>query len=86
MIDRLRLNKKRIAEIGEGIYQLIALDDPVGKVLASWVNHAGLQIMKVSVPLGVIGIIYEARPNVTCDVIALCIKTGNACAAARTLI
>ena len=78
MIDRLRLNKKRIAEIGEGIYQLIALDDPVGKVLASWVNHAGLQIMKVSVPLGVIGIIYEARPNVTCDVIALCIKTGNA--------
>ena len=78
LIDRLRLTEERIAGISEGIRQLIKLDDPVGKVLASWVNHAGLSIRRVSVPLGVIGIIYEARPNVTCDVTALCIKTGNA--------
>ena len=78
LIDRLRLTESRIAGIAEGIRQLIALDDPVGKVLASWVNHDGLEISRVSVPLGVIGIIYEARPNVTCDVVALCIKTGNA--------
>lgn len=78
LIDRLRLTKERIRGISKGIYQLIALDDPIGKVLGSWANHAGLQIMKVAVPLGVVGIIYEARPNVTCDVIALCIKTGNA--------
>lgn len=78
LIDRLRLTKERIADIAKGIYKLITLDDPIGKVADSWVNHAGLQIKKVAVPLGVVGIIYEARPNVTCDVIAICIKTGNA--------
>lgn len=78
IIDRLRLTDERIKGIAEGIRQIIALDDPVGKVLAHWVNHAGLEISRVSTPLGVIGIIYEARPNVTCDVAALCIKTGNA--------
>ena len=78
LIDRLSLSAERIAGIADGIRQLIALDDPIGKVSESWVNHAGLQIMRVAVPLGVIGIIYEARPNVTCDVVALCIKTGNA--------
>ncbi len=78
LIDRLRLTKDRIKGIAEGITQLIALEDPTDKVVASWTNHAGLKIERVTVPLGVIGIIYEARPNVTCDVIALCVKTGNA--------
>lgn len=78
LIDRLRLTDDRIKGIAEGIRQVIALDDPIGKVLAKWVNHAGLCISRVAVPLGVVGIIYEARPNVTCDVIALCLKTGNA--------
>ena len=80
LIDRLRLTDDRIKGIAEGIRQVIALDDPIGKVLAKWVNHAGLCISRVAVPLGVVGIIYEARPNVTCDVIALCLKTGNAVA------
>lgn len=78
LIDRLRLTEDRIKGIAEGITQLIALEDPTDKVVASWTNHAGLKIERVTVPLGVIGIIYEARPNVTCDVIALCVKTGNA--------
>ena len=78
LIDRLRLTESRIDGIAEGIRKLIELDDPVGKILESWVNHDGLEISRISVPLGVIGIIYEARPNVTCDVVALCIKTGNA--------
>ena len=78
LIDRLKLTKQRINGIAAGIYDLIKLDDPIGKVLDSRVNHVGLQIVKVAVPLGVVGIIYEARPNVTCDVIAICIKTGNA--------
>lgn len=78
MIDRLRLTKERIDGIAKGISELIELDDPIGKISDSWVNHAGLKINKVAVPLGVVGIIYEARPNVTCDVIAICIKTGNA--------
>lgn len=78
LIDRLRLTDARIKGIADGILQLIALDDPVDKITASWINHAGLKIERVTVPLGVVGIIYEARPNVTCDVVALCIKTGNA--------
>ncbi len=78
MIDRLKLSKERLDGISKGITDLIALDDPIGKTAAEWENHAGLKIRKVAVPLGVIGIIYEARPNVTCDVVALCIKTGNA--------
>lgn len=78
LIDRLRLTKERIVGIANGIYQLIKLEDPIGKITDSWANSAGLQLMKITVPLGVVGIIYEARPNVTCDVIAICIKTGNA--------
>lgn len=78
LIDRLSLSEGRIKDICDGIKKLVELDDPIGKVIGSWINHAGLQIMKVAVPLGVVGIIYEARPNVTCDVIALCLKTGNA--------
>lgn len=78
MIDRLTLNVDRIKGMAKGVSDLIKLKDPIGSVLESWENHAGLVIMRVRVPLGVIGIIYEARPNVTSDTIALCIKTGNA--------
>lgn len=78
LIDRLRLTKERIEGIADGIKQLIELPDPIGRVIEKWVNHCGLEIRRVSVPLGVIGIIYEARPNVTCDVVGICIKTGNA--------
>ncbi len=78
LIDRLRLTEARIKGIAEGIVKLTELDDPINKITASWINHAGLKIERVTVPLGVVGIIYEARPNVTCDVVALCIKTGNA--------
>lgn len=78
LIDRLCLTEDRINGIAEGIRQIIELEDPVGKVLDSWTAAQGIKISRVSVPLGVIGIIYEARPNVTCDVVALCIKTGNA--------
>ena len=78
LIDRLRLTEARVKGIAEGIIRLTVLEDPINKITASWVNHAGLKIERVTVPLGVIGIIYEARPNVTCDVIALCVKTGNA--------
>ena len=77
-IDRLSLNEKRIDAMAEGIRELIKLPDPVGEVMDSWENHCGLEIKRVSVPLGTIGIIYEARPNVTADAIGLCIKSGNA--------
>lgn len=76
-IDRLTLNPSRITAMAEGIKELIKLQDPVGGVIESFTNHCGLQISKVRVPLGVIGIIYEARPNVTADAIGLCIKSGN---------
>lgn len=77
-IDRLTLNAKRIQQMADGINELIKLDDPIGEVTDSFTNSRGLQISKVRVPLGVIGIIYEARPNVTADAIGLCIKSGNA--------
>ena len=77
-LDRLALDATRICGIGEGVRALIALDDPVGEIKESWTTDTGLNIVKVRVPLGVVGIIYEARPNVTVDAIALCIKTGNA--------
>lgn len=78
MIDRLRLTRARIDGIADGIRTLIELPDPIGVVTESWTNHAGLHISRVTVPIGVVGIIYEARPNVTCDVVGICIKTGNA--------
>lgn len=78
MIDRLRLTRARIDGIADGIRTLIELPDPIGVVTESWINHAGLHISRVTVPIGVVGIIYEARPNVTCDVVGICIKTGNA--------
>jgi glutamate-5-semialdehyde dehydrogenase len=76
--DRLLLNPKRLSDMLEGIQAVIALPDPVGEVLADWVRPNGLRIRKVRVPLGVVGIIYESRPNVTVDVAVLALKAGNA--------
>jgi glutamate-5-semialdehyde dehydrogenase len=78
MLDRLRLDEARIESVAAGLEQVAALPDPVGKVLAEWRRPNGLLIQRVSVPLGVIGIIYESRPNVTADAGALCLKSGNA--------
>ena len=78
LLDRLALDRQRIAGIAEGLRQIAALPDPVGEVLEETVRPNGLKIVKKRVPLGVIGIIYEARPNVTVDAAGLCLKTGNA--------
>ncbi|WP_127540358.1 glutamate-5-semialdehyde dehydrogenase [Paenibacillus illinoisensis] len=78
MLDRLALNKERIAGIAEGLRQIVELPDPVGEVLESFTRPDGLHIEKLRVPIGLIGIIYEARPNVTVDAAGLCLKTGNA--------
>lgn len=78
LIDRLTLTKERIAGMAEGIRQIISLDDPVGEVLGMKTTPLGMQIGQKRVPLGVIGIIYESRPNVTADAFGLCFKTGNA--------
>jgi glutamate-5-semialdehyde dehydrogenase len=77
LLDRLKLDGKRIAAMAEGLRQIAALPDPVGDVLESFTRPNGLRINKVRVPIGVIGIIYEARPNVTVDAAGLCLKTGN---------
>lgn len=77
MIDRLRLDKKRIAGMAKGIREVAALPDPLGRVLEEKSLANGLSLKKVSVPLGVVGIIYESRPNVTSDAGALCFKSGN---------
>lgn len=77
-IDRLKIDNDRIAAMAEGVRQVAQLADPIGKIDAGWVNYAGLQIEKKRVPLGVVGIIFEARPNVTVDASALCFKSGNA--------
>ncbi len=79
MIDRLTLNKTRIEAMAEGIRQVANLKDPVGRVLDEHTREDGLRITKVSVPIGVIAIIYESRPNVTSDAAALAIKSGNVC-------
>lgn len=76
--DRLRLDEKRIAGMAKGVDELIALNDPVGQVMDGFVRPNGLRITKNRVPLGVIGIIFESRPNVTVDAAALCLKAGNA--------
>ncbi|MBQ2614129.1 MAG: glutamate-5-semialdehyde dehydrogenase [Clostridia bacterium] len=78
LLDRLALTEARIAAMAEGIEQIAALPDPIGEALSKTVRPNGLNITKVRVPLGVIGIIYEARPNVTADAAGLCIKSGNA--------
>jgi len=79
MKDRLRLSEERIASIADAVEEVVMLEDPVGKVLGGETRPNGLQIRKVSVPLGVVGIIFESRPNVTVDCAALCLKSGNAC-------
>jgi glutamate-5-semialdehyde dehydrogenase len=78
MIERLTLNSKRIAEMQAGLKQVAGLPDPIGTILSGWRRPNGLQISKMRVPLGVIGIIYESRPNVTVDAAAICLKSGNA--------
>ena len=78
LLDRLMLNEARIAQIAEGLQQVAALDDPIGEVLSMKKRPNGLMIGKKRVPLGVVGMIYEARPNVTVDAFGLCFKTGNA--------
>src|SRR5690606_18630341 len=75
---RLLLDDKRVEAMAKGIEEIIALKDPIGDVIASWKRPNGLLIERVRVPLGVIGIIYESRPNVTADAGALCLKSGNA--------
>ncbi len=79
MLDRLMLNEKRISDMSKGIREVAQLDDPVGRVIKSVTRNDGLLIQKISVPMGVIAIIYESRPNVTSDAAALCLKSGNAC-------
>src|ERR1700720_2559110 len=78
MRDRLLLTKARIEEMAQGVREVAALGDPIGEALAEWTRPNGLRIRKVRVPLGVIGIIYESRPNVTVDTAVLALKTGNA--------
>lgn len=78
LIDRLTLTEKRVEEMAKGLEDLAALKDPVGQVLAGWRGAQDIEINKVRVPMGVIGIIYEARPNVTADAAGICFKTGNA--------
>jgi glutamate-5-semialdehyde dehydrogenase len=78
LLDRLALDEKRVEAMAQGIEEVAALADPIGVVTAAWTRPNGLRIERVRVPLGVIGIIYESRPNVTADAGALCLKSGNA--------
>jgi glutamate-5-semialdehyde dehydrogenase len=78
MVDRLALDAARLAKMAAGIREVVALPDPVGETIRAWTRPNGLAISKVRVPIGVIGIIYESRPNVTSDAAVLCTKTGNA--------
>ncbi len=75
--DRLMLDERRIAAMAQSLREIAALREPVGRVLDGWITDAGFKVEKVSVPIGVIGVIYESRPNVTADVGALCFKSGN---------
>ena len=77
--DRLMLDEKRIESMAVAIEEIAALKDPIGKVIEGWVTESGLKIEKVSIPIGMIGIIYESRPNVTSDTAALCFKSSNGC-------
>ncbi|KAF0817347.1 Gamma-glutamyl phosphate reductase [Bacillus sp. ZZV12-4809] len=78
LLDRLRLTEARLQDMADALIQLARLDDPIGEVLSAWERPNGLSITQVRVPLGVVGMIYEARPNVTVDASSLCLKTGNA--------
>jgi len=78
MIDRLTLTEKRINEMAQGLVEIAALPDPVGEIIKMWKRPNGMMVGKMRVPIGVIGIIYESRPNVTADATGLCLKAGNA--------
>ncbi|MDA3027145.1 MAG: glutamate-5-semialdehyde dehydrogenase, partial [Actinomycetota bacterium] len=78
IIDRLTLNLERIKEVAQGLRDIAKLPDPIGEVIRGWVQPNGLEIEQKRVPMGVIGMIYEARPNVTVDAAGLCLKSGNA--------
>ena len=78
LVDRLRLDPSRVRGMADGLRQLAALPDPVGDVIRGWTNPNGVQVRQVRVPFGVVGIIYEARPNVTADAAGICLKSGNA--------
>ncbi|KAB2842203.1 glutamate-5-semialdehyde dehydrogenase [bacterium] len=77
MLDRLTLNEKRVVEMAQGLREIVELPDPVGQVVKGWTRPNGLRVEKVRIPLGVIAIIYESRPNVTVDAAGLCLKSGN---------
>lgn len=79
MLKRLQLDEKKIGQMANGVRQIAALRDPVGETIEGCVRPNGMEVRKVRVPIGVIGIIYESRPNVTADAAALCLKAGNAC-------
>ena len=79
MIDRLTITDKRLEEMAQGLREVAELPDPTGRVIEEWTRPNGLRITRVAVPLGVVGIIYESRPNVTIDAAGLCLKSGNAC-------
>ncbi len=79
MVDRLRLTEERIVEMAVGLREVAALSDPLGTMPKMWTRPNGMQVGRVRVPIGVIGIIYESRPNVTADSAALCLKSGNVC-------
>src|SRR4029077_14349015 len=78
ILDRLTLTPKRISEMAAGLREVAALPDPVGEIVKSWTRPNGIRIERTRVPIGVIGIIYESRPNVTADTASLCLKSGNA--------
>src|SRR5436309_1330575 len=78
MLDRLKLDDKRIAGMAKGLREVAALPDPIGKILDTRVRPNGLHLQKITTPIGVVVIIYEARPNVTADAASLCLKSGNA--------
>ena len=79
LMDRLFLDKGRIVGMATAIREIAALKEPTGRILEGWKTQTNLNIQKVTVPIGVIGIIYESRPNVTSDTAALCFKSGNVC-------
>ncbi|CAA6804000.1 MAG: Gamma-glutamyl phosphate reductase (EC [uncultured Sulfurovum sp.] len=79
LMDRLLLTKARISDMATAIREIAVLKEPVGRILEGWTTDTGLNIQKITVPIGVIGIIYESRPNVTSDTAALCLKSGNVC-------
>lgn len=79
MLDRLKLDDKRIAAMAKGLREVVALPDPVGRILDERVRPNGLKLQKITTPIGVVVIIYESRPNVTADAASLCFKSGNAC-------